>query len=149
MANYKETPNLNTFSDILVAEPIIPIMFPAEQSDLAQQLTKDPYIIDAMGIRPEMDERDIEVYLDSNISKYLLELGKGFTYYGHQVPVKVGEDNFYIDQLFHHVKLHCYVVVELKTTKFRPERILGNSIFMSQLLTCNSSQCKTTPQLVC
>lgn len=106
---------------------------PIPQSDLAQQLTKDPYIIDAMGIRPEMDERDIEAYLDSHISRYLLELGKGFTYYGHQVPVKAGEDNFYIDQLFYHVKLHCYVVVELKTTKFRPEHIGQLNFYVSAI----------------
>ena len=96
---------------------------PAPQSDLAQQITKDPYIIDIMGIRQDMEEREIEAHLDSHISQYLLELGKGFTYYGHQVHLNVGGDDFYIDQLFYHVRLHCYVVVELKATKFKPEHI--------------------------
>ena len=96
---------------------------PAPQSDLAQQITKDPYIIDIMGIRQDMEEREIEAHLDSHISQYLLELGKGFTYYGHQVHLNVGGEDFYIDQLFYHVRLHCYVVVELKATKFKPEHI--------------------------
>lgn len=96
---------------------------PAPQSDLAQQITKDPYIIDIMGIRQDMEEREIEAHLDSHISQYLLELGKGFTYYGHQVHLNVGGEDFYIDQLFYHVRLHCYVVVELKAVKFKPEHI--------------------------
>ena len=96
---------------------------PEPQSDLAQQMTKDPYIIDIMGIRQEMEEREIEAHLDKHISQYLLELGKGFTYYGHQVHIKVGEEDFYIDQLFYNVRLHCYVVVELKAVKFKPEHI--------------------------
>jgi predicted nuclease of restriction endonuclease-like (RecB) superfamily len=96
---------------------------PTPQSDLAQQITKDPYVIDIMGVRQEMQERELEEHLDSHISKYLLELGKGFTYYGHQVPIRVGNDDFYIDQLFYHVRLHCYVVIELKATAFKPEHI--------------------------
>ena len=104
---------------------------PAPQSDLAQQLTKDPYIVDIMGIRQEMDEREIENYLDKHISRYLLELGRGFSYCGHQVPIKAGEDNYYIDQLFYHVKLHCYVVVELKATKFKPEHIGQLNFYVS------------------
>ena len=96
---------------------------PSPQSDLAQQITKDPYIIDIMGIRQEMEERELEAHLDKNISQYLLELGKGFTYYGHQVHLRIGDEDFYIDQLFYHVRLHCYVVVELKAVKFKPEHI--------------------------
>ncbi len=96
---------------------------PEPQSDLAQQITKDPYIIDIMGIRQAMKERELEAHLDKHISQYLLELGKGFTYYGHQVHLKVGDEDFYIDQLFYHVRLHCYVVVELKAVPFKPEHI--------------------------
>lgn len=104
---------------------------PVPQSDLAQQLTKDPYIIDVMGIRQELTEREIEKHLDTHISRYLLELGKGFTYYGHQVPVKVGKDDFFIDQLFYNVKLHCFVVVELKAIKFKPEHIGQLNFYVS------------------
>lgn len=96
---------------------------PEPQSDLAQQITKDPYIIDIMGVRQAMQERELESHLDKHISQYLLELGKGFTYYGHQVHLKVGDEDFYIDQLFYHVRLHCYVVVELKAVPFKPEHI--------------------------
>lgn len=104
---------------------------PAPQSDLAQQLTKDPYIVDLMGVSQEMNEREIEAYLDKHISRYLLELGNGFSYCGHQVPIKTGDDSFYIDQLFYHVKLHCYVVVELKATKFKPEHIGQLNFYVS------------------
>lgn len=96
---------------------------PKPQSDLAQQITKDPYIIDIMGVRQEMQERELEAHLDKHISQYLLELGKGFTYYGHQIQLKVGDETFYIDQLFYHVRLHCYVVVELKAVAFKPEHV--------------------------
>lgn len=99
------------------------LTLPKPQSDLAQQITKDPYIIDIMGVRQEMQERELEAHLDKHISQYLLELGKGFTYYGHQIQLKVGDEIFYIDQLFYHVRLHCYVVVELKATVFKPEHI--------------------------
>ena len=99
------------------------LTLPKPQSDLAQQITKDPYIIDIMGVRQEMQERELEAHLDKHISQYLLELGKGFTYYGHQIQLKVGDETFYIDQLFYHVRLHCYVVVELKATAFKPEHV--------------------------
>lgn len=99
------------------------LTLPKPQSDLAQQITKDPYIIDIMGVRQEMQERELEAHLDKHISQYLLELGKGFTYYGHQIQLKVGDEVFYIDQLFYHVRLHCYVVVELKATAFKPEHV--------------------------
>lgn len=99
------------------------LTLPKPQSDLAQQITKDPYIIDIMGVRQEMQERELEAHLDKHISQYLLELGKGFTYYGHQIQLKVGDETFYIDQLFYHVRLHCYVVVELKATVFKPEHV--------------------------
>ena len=104
---------------------------PQPQSDLAQQLTKDPYVIDLMGIRPEMTEREIENHLNAHIARYLLELGKGFTFYGNQVQVTAGSGEFHIDQLFYHVKLHCYVVVELKTGKFKPEHIGQLNFYVS------------------
>lgn len=96
---------------------------PTAQGDLARQITKDPYVIDLMGIRGDMEEREIEDYLNSHISRFLLELGKGFTYYGRQVHLNVGGDDFFIDLLFYHVRLHCYVVIELKAAKFKPEHI--------------------------
>ena len=84
-----------------------------------------------MGIRQNMEEKEIEAHLDAHISQYLLELGKGFTYYGHQVHLNVGGEDFYIDQLFYNVLLHCYVVVELKTVKFKPEHIGQLNFYVS------------------
>lgn len=96
---------------------------PSPQSDLAQQVTKDPYIFDFLSLRQEYDEKELEEHLITNMTQFLMQLGVGFCYYGKQVHLNVGGDDFYIDLLFYHVKLHCYVVVELKTTKFKPEHI--------------------------
>lgn len=96
---------------------------PHIQSDLARQMTKDPYVIDLMGVRKEMEEREIENYLDTHVSRFLLELGKGFTFYGRQVQLNIGNESFYVDLLFYHVRLHSYVVVELKASKFKPEHV--------------------------
>lgn len=94
---------------------------PAINSDLAKQTLKDPYNFDFLMLREEYDERDLENALVNQITQFLLELGTGFSYIGKQVHIQVGESDFYMDLLFYHVKLHCYVVVELKTEKFKPE----------------------------
>ena len=94
---------------------------PATQSELAKQTIKDPYNFDFLTIRDKYDERELEDALVNQITSFLLELGTGFSYIGRQFHIKVGESNFYIDLLFYHVKLHSYVVVELKTEKFKPE----------------------------
>lgn len=94
---------------------------PEIQSELAKQTIKDPYNFDFLTIRDKHDERELEEALVNQITSFLLELGTGFSYIGKQVHIKVGESDFYIDLLFYHVKLHCYVVVELKTEKFKPE----------------------------
>ena len=124
---------------------------PTPQSDLAQQITKDPYVIDIMGVRQEMQERELEEHLDSHISKYLLELGKGFTYYGHQVHLRVGNEDFYIDQLFYHVRLHCYVVIELKATAFKPEHIGQLNFYVTAVnkLMCTEHDNPTIGLLIC
>ncbi len=124
---------------------------PTPQSDLAQQITKDPYVIDIMGVRQDMQERELEEHLDSHISKYLLELGKGFTYYGHQVHLRVGNEDFYIDQLFYHVRLHCYVVIELKATAFKPEHIGQLNFYVTAVnkLMCTEYDNPTIGLLIC
>ena len=96
---------------------------PPAMSDLAQELTKDPYIFDFLSITENYTEKELQQYLEDNMTKFLLELGKGFCFYGKQVHLNVGGDDFYIDLLFYNAHLHCYVVVELKTTKFKPEHI--------------------------
>ena len=97
------------------------LRLPAPSSDLAHQTLKDPYVFDFLGVSKEADEREIESALVRHISRFLLELGAGFAYVGRQVPLEVGGDDFFIDLLFYHLKLHCYVVVELKAGAFKPE----------------------------
>ena len=97
------------------------VKLPIPQSDLAEQTLKDPYNFDFLTLREEYDEKELEDALVNQITQFLLELGTGFSYLGRQVHIKVGESDFYMDLLFYHVRLHCYVVVELKTEKFKPE----------------------------
>lgn len=94
---------------------------PAAQSDLAAQVLKDPYVFDFLSLTQEHSERELETSLVTHITQFLLELGAGFAYIGRQVPLQVGERDFFLDLLFYHVRLHCYVVVELKTVDFEPE----------------------------
>ncbi|TDM05993.1 MAG: DUF1016 domain-containing protein [Ideonella sp. MAG2] len=94
---------------------------PTPQSDLARQLLKDPYVFDFLSLTPEHTERELETALIEHVTQFLLELGAGFAYLGRQVPLQVGERDFLLDLLFYHVRLHCYVVVELKTVDFEPE----------------------------
>jgi len=94
---------------------------PAPQSDLVQQALKDPYIFDFLTLAEPFHERELEAGLVHHLQKFLLELGQGFAFVGRQFQVTVGEDDFYIDLLFYHLKLRCYVVIELKRGKFKPE----------------------------
>ncbi|MBS4980650.1 MAG: DUF1016 family protein [Lachnospiraceae bacterium] len=97
------------------------VKLPIPQSDLAEQTLKDPYNFDFLTLREEYDEKELEDALVNQITQFLLELGTGFSYIGRQVHIKVGESDFYMDLLFYHVRLHSYVVIELKTEKFKPE----------------------------
>lgn len=94
---------------------------PDPQSDLAQQTLKDPYLFDFLSLAEVHQERELEKALVQHISDFLLELGSGFAYLGQQVPLPVGERVFYLDLLLYHTRLHCYVVIELKTGDFEPE----------------------------
>ena len=94
---------------------------PSPLSDLARESLKDPYRFDFLGLTDEAQERDIESALVRHISRFLLELGAGFAFVGRQVHIEVSGEDFYIDLLFYHLKLHCYVVVELKAGAFKPE----------------------------
>lgn len=94
---------------------------PKPFSDLAQQTLKDPYIFDFLSLDNQYRERDIEKQLVQHISKFLLELGKGFSFVGNQYHLQIADNDYYIDLLFYHIKLKCYVVIELKNTKFIPE----------------------------
>ena len=96
-------------------------VLPAPQSDLANEAIKDPYIFDFITFREEMNEVDMERQLVQQVTKLLLEFGTGFAFVGNQVHLEVGEEDFYLDLLFYHTKLRCYVVIELKTGQFKPE----------------------------
>lgn len=104
---------------------------PDTQSELAQQTLKDPYIFDFLNLDAEARERDLEKALTQHISQFLLELGAGFAFVGKQVPLEVGGQDFYIDLLFYHLKLRCYLVIELKTGDFKPEHTGQLSFYLT------------------
>jgi predicted nuclease of restriction endonuclease-like (RecB) superfamily len=94
---------------------------PAAQSQLAAQTLKDPYNFDFLGLENDVLEKAIEDELTKHITKFLLELGKGFAFLGRQYKIEIGETDHFLDMLFYHVDLRCYIVVELKAGKFQPE----------------------------
>ncbi|WP_392711197.1 YhcG family protein [Rhizobium ruizarguesonis] len=94
---------------------------PAVQSELAQQILKDPYTFDFLSLGPEMLERDLERGLVEHLRSLILELGKGFAFVGSQYHLEVGGQDYYIDLLFYHLRLRCFVVIELKIEDFKPE----------------------------
>jgi len=104
---------------------------PDTQSELAQQTLKDPYVFDFLNLGAEARERDLEKALTQHISQFLLELGSGFAFVGKQVPLEVGGQDFYIDLLFYHLKLRCYLVIELKTGDFKPEHTGQLSFYLT------------------
>jgi predicted nuclease of restriction endonuclease-like (RecB) superfamily len=91
------------------------------QSELVQQTLKDPYIFDFLTLEESFHERELEVGLVGHVEKFLLELGQGFAFVGRQYHLRVSDDDFYLDLLFYHLKLRCFVVIELKKGKFKPE----------------------------
>ncbi|MFE8604052.1 PDDEXK nuclease domain-containing protein [Archangium violaceum] len=104
---------------------------PSPQSDLAQQSLKDPYTLDFLPLGPELRERELERELLVHIRDFLLELGVGFAFVGSQVPIEVGRKDFYIDLLFYHLRLRCFVVIELKTGDFEPEHAGKMNFYLS------------------
>lgn len=105
----------------------------AVQSDLAQQITKDPYQLDFLNLREKYDERDIEEELLNNVTRFLLELGKGFSYMGRQLRLEVGQQEFFPDLLFYNAHLHAYVVIELKAKSFHPSFLGQLSFYVSTI----------------
>lgn len=104
---------------------------PKPQSDLARESLKDPYCLDFLDLTQDAEERAIESALVQHITRFLLELGTGFAFVGKQVPLEVGGEDFFIDLLFYHLKLRCYVVIELKTGPFKPEHTGQLSFYLS------------------
>jgi len=104
---------------------------PKPESDLARESLKDPYRFDFLGLTKEAQEREIENALVKHVTDFLLELGAGFAFVGKQVPLEVGGEEFFIDLLFYHLKLRCYVVIELKAGKFKPEHLGQLSFYLT------------------
>lgn len=104
---------------------------PAPDSALAHDTLKDPYLFDFLGLGDEAHEREIENGLIRHITRFLLELGAGFAFVGRQFRLEVAGDEFFIDLLFYHTRLKCYVVVELKATAFKPEHAGQLNFYLS------------------
>ena len=98
-----------------------------------QQLLKSPYNFDFLGLTDEAHERDIEQAMVWHIRDYLLELGSGFAFVGSQYRLDVGGEEFFVDQLFYHLKLRCYFVLELKAGKFKPEYLGKLNFYLSAI----------------
>jgi predicted nuclease of restriction endonuclease-like (RecB) superfamily len=104
---------------------------PPINSDLANQALKDPYIFNFLGNDSHIKERELEQKLIDHIQKFLLELGQGFAFVGRQVHLELGDSDFYLDLLFYHIKLKCYVVIELKAGKLEPGHISQLNMYMN------------------
>ncbi|MBF0192835.1 MAG: DUF1016 family protein [Magnetococcales bacterium] len=98
-----------------------PDQLPRPLSDLARESLKDPYRLDFLGLGEDAQERAIEAAIVQHITDFLLELGAGFAFVGRQVHLEVGGEDFFLDLLFYHLKLRCFVVIELKAGAFKPE----------------------------
>jgi predicted nuclease of restriction endonuclease-like (RecB) superfamily len=108
---------------------------PSADSDLAIQVFKDPYLFDFLGTDELRREVELENKLTEHIEKFLLELGQGFAFVGRQVHLEVGDKDFYIDLLFYHLKLRCYVVIELKATDFEPGCVSQLTMYQKTIAT--------------
>lgn len=108
-----------------------PATLPPSDSDMAAQVLKDPYLFDFLGTADPRREREVEQTLVDHIQRFLLELGTGFAFMGRQVHLEVGAKDYYLDLSFYHVKLHCYVVVEMKAVPFDPAFIGQMNLYLS------------------
>lgn len=97
------------------------LTLPDPQSDLARQSLKDPYVFDFLTLTEPFNEREMETELIKHLEKFLLELGAGFSFVGRQYQLTISDKDFYIDLLFYHLKLRCFIVIELKKGDFKPE----------------------------
>jgi len=124
---------------------------PPEHSDMAAQVFKDPYLFDFLGTADPRREREVEQALVDNIQRFLLELGTGFAFVGRQVHLEIGDKDFYLDLLFYHLKLRCYVVVELKAVPFDPGFVGTLNLYLSAVddLLCHPDDKPTIGLLLC
>ena len=104
---------------------------PSPYSDVAHQTLKDPYVFDFLTLHKKHIEKDLEQGLIDHIQKFLLELGEGFAFIGRQHHLEISKSDYYIDLLFYHIKLRCFIVIELKTTEFKPEYVGKLNFYLS------------------
>ncbi len=118
---------------------------PPINSDLANQSFKDPYIFNFLGNSKDLKEKELEQKLIDHVQKFLLELGQGFAFVGRQVHLELGDSDFYLDLLFYHIKLKCYVVVELKAGKLEPGHISQINMYLNVVndVLCDSNDNKS------
>lgn len=119
---------------------------PSEQSELAQQLIKDPYSFEFLSLAADMQERDLQRGLLEHLRSLILELGKGFAFVGSQFPIEVGGQDYFIDLLFYHLRLRCFVVIELKVEGFKPE-FAGKMNFYLSAVDANLRQAEDQPSI--
>lgn len=124
---------------------------PPAESDMAEQVFKDPYLFDFLGTADQRQEREVEIALVDHIQRFLLEMGAGFAFVGRQVHLEVGDQDFYIDLLFYHLKLRCFVVVELKAVPFNPGFVGQLNLYLSAVddLMCHPGDKPTIGLLLC
>ncbi len=113
------------------AQSNFPSTLPVAQLDLAKQVFKDPYLFDFLNIGEEAIERELEQRLLAHLRSFLLELGSGFAFVGSQYRIKVDGEDYFIDLLFYHLRLRCFVVIDLKTTDFAPEHAGKMNFYLS------------------
>jgi predicted nuclease of restriction endonuclease-like (RecB) superfamily len=104
---------------------------PAPESDLAREILKDPYKFEFLAMAGDVEERALQKGLLEHIHQFLIELGAGFAFVGQQNRLEVGGEDFYVDLLFYHLKLRCYIVIDLKMTPFRPEYAGQRNFYLS------------------
>ena len=132
---------LGTAKRIGKAQNNFAAFLPPAESELAVEALKDPYKFDFITLSEKAQEKDLKKALLEKITEFLVELGSGFAYAGREVVLDVGGDEFRIDLLFYHLKLHCYVVIELKTGKFKPEHLGQLSFYMTAIDRQMKSDC--------
>lgn len=126
-------------------------LLPLPQSDLVQQTLKDPYIFDFLTLQEPFHERELETNLLYQLQRFLLELGQGFSFVGRQYYLKVGDREFYIDLLFYHLKLRCFVVIDLKKGEFKPEYAGKMNFYLSVVddQLCHEADAKSIGLILC
>jgi len=128
-----------------------PATLPPPDSDMAVQVFKDPYLFDFLGTADPRREKEVEQALMDHIQRFLLELGVGFAFVGRQVHLEIGSQDFYLDLLFYHLKLRCFVVVELKAVAFDPSFVGKLNLYLSAVddLMCHPDDKPTIGLLLC